>query len=174
MFPEAVIRRRLPISLALTTLGMAASVGSALGFEHIGGYIPCHLCLLERIPYYIGVPVGIIGLLAWRYGFLPRFIGKLALLVIVGLMIWGMIMGVYHSGVEWHWWAGPPDCSGALNGVTTDANNLLADLNRVKGPKCDEAALRIFGLSFAGWNVVVSLVIAAIALWGVGSARKKA
>ncbi|QQM29971.1 disulfide bond formation protein B [Martelella lutilitoris] len=167
MLPRFITDNRLVISLVLVTLGMAVSVLSALGFEHIGGYIPCHLCLLERKPYYIGVPVGIVGLLAVRFGFLPRLIGRLALLVIAGLMVWGMVMGIYHSGVEWHWWAGPSDCSGSLSGMTTDASSLLADLNRVTGPKCDEAALRVLGLSFAGWNVVVSVIIAAIALWGV-------
>ncbi|AJY48023.1 membrane protein [Martelella endophytica] len=163
--PHAITRQRLQIGLALTTLGMAVSVGSALGFEHIGGYIPCHLCLLERIPYYTGIPVGVLGLLAVRFG-LPRFVGRLALLVIAGLMVWGMVMGIYHSGVEWKWWAGPTDCSGALDSVTNNVNTLLSDLNTVTGPKCDEAALRVLGLSFAGWNVVVSIILAAIALWG--------
>lgn len=171
MLPRFITDNRLVISLSLVTLGMAFSVGSALGFEHIGGYIPCHLCLLERKPYYIGVPIGIIGLLAWRFDFLPRLVGKLALIIIAALMVWGMVMGAYHAGVEWHWWAGPSDCSGSLSGMTKDANSLLADLNRVTGPKCDEAALRVFGLSFAGWNVVVSIIIAAIALWGVGKTK---
>ena len=156
---------RIPISLTLSTLAMAVTVGTALGFEHLGGYIPCHLCLLERNPYYIGVPVGILGLLAWRFG-LPRLVARLALLVIAGLMVWGMVMGVYHAGVEWHWWDGPSDCSGSMAGVTTNAMDLLGDLNSVTGPKCDEAALRVLGLSFAGWNVVASLAIAVIGLWG--------
>ncbi|TCT27729.1 disulfide bond formation protein B [Martelella mediterranea] len=172
MIPNIISRNRLVIALSLTTLGMAVSVGSALGFEHIGGYIPCHLCLLERNPYYIGVPVGIAGLLAYRFNILPGLLGRLALLIIAGLMIWGMGMGIYHSGVEWHWWAGPTDCSGALDSVTKDVSTLLSDLNTVKGPKCDEAALRVLGLSFAGWNVVVSIIIAAIAIWGVGKARR--
>ncbi|WP_174802123.1 disulfide bond formation protein B [Martelella limonii] len=156
---------RIQAGLVVSTLAMAVTVGTALGFQHFGGYIPCHLCLLERNPYYIGVPLGIIGLLTSAFG-LPRIIARLALIAIAGLMVWGMVMGVYHAGVEWHWWAGPSDCSGSLSGVTTDAGNLLGDLNRVTGPKCDEAALRVLGLSFAGWNVIASLVIAVVALWG--------
>jgi disulfide bond formation protein DsbB len=31
---------------------------------------------------------------------------------------------------------------------------------------CDEAAVRFLGLSFAGWNVLVSLFTAAVAFWG--------
>jgi disulfide bond formation protein DsbB len=30
--------------------------------------------------------------------------------------------------------------------------------------RCDEAAWRFTGLSFAGWNVVVSLIVAALGL----------
>jgi len=36
------------LTAALLAVGMAAVVGSALGFEHIGGYIPCKLCLEQR------------------------------------------------------------------------------------------------------------------------------
>ena len=43
---------------------MAATVGTALGFEHIGGYIPCKLCLEQRTPYYVGVPLMALAALA--------------------------------------------------------------------------------------------------------------
>ena len=52
----------------LFTLASAASVGSALGFEHIGGYIPCALCLLQRIPYYVSLPVGLVAIAASAFG----------------------------------------------------------------------------------------------------------
>ncbi len=95
-------------------LAMAATVGTALGFEHIGGYIPCKLCLGQRIPYYIGVPVmalaAVSAALRW-----PPLLTR-GLLVIGGLiMVWSLFLGVRHSGVEWGWWAGPTDC-GAVDG----------------------------------------------------------
>ena len=52
------------LSAGLLTVGLAATVGIALGFEHIGGYIPCMLCLEQRTPYYIGVPLMLLALLA--------------------------------------------------------------------------------------------------------------
>ena len=51
-------------SAGLLSLGMAATVGGALAFEHIGGYIPCALCLLQRDPYYYGIPVAVAALLS--------------------------------------------------------------------------------------------------------------
>ena len=50
--------------------------------------------------------------------------------------------------------------------MTTNAGDLLSDLNAKKPPSCDVAALRVLGLSFAGWNVVASVILAAIALQG--------
>ncbi len=41
----------------IMTIGLAATVGTALGFEHLAGFMPCKLCLEQRTPYYIGVPV---------------------------------------------------------------------------------------------------------------------
>ena len=90
--------------------GMAVTVGSALGFEHIGGYIPCALCLLQRQPYYYGIPVAILAALNAALGG-PAWITR-ALLGLVGIMmVVGAGMGVYHSGVEWHFWEGPATCA---------------------------------------------------------------
>jgi disulfide bond formation protein DsbB len=39
--------------------------------------------------------------------------------------------------------------------------------------RCDEAAWRFLGLSLAGYNALISLALAAIALWGATSARPR-
>ena len=72
----------------LLALGMVATVGGALGFEHIGGYIPCALCLLQRLPYYYGIPVAAAAALSAALGgpaWLTRgLIGLAGLLMLVG------------------------------------------------------------------------------------------
>ena len=75
-------------------------------------------------------------------------------------------MGVYHAGVEWKFWEGPASCSTSVNAIGTDVNDLLNDLNTQHGPSCTDATLRVLGLSFAGWNVITSLVLAGIAVFG--------
>ncbi len=155
-------RQSLMAQSAILALGMAATVGTALGFQHIGGYIPCALCLLQREPYYWGIPVAL-GALATAAFRLPPAVTR-GLIAIVGIMmIIGAGMGVYHSGVEWGFWEGPATCSTTANGMTTSAANLLSDINTIKGPSCTEAALRVLGLSFAGWNVIASVALAAFA-----------
>lgn len=144
-------------------VAMAVVVGTALGFEHIGGFIPCKLCLEERIPYYTGVPVALLAAIAAGMK-MPAWIARLLLAVVGLLMTVGLAMAVYHSGVEWHWWAGPADCStSATSGLASNAGDLLGALDSVTPPACDQAAGRFLGLSFAGWNVVSSLILAALA-----------
>ncbi|MDF1608030.1 disulfide bond formation protein B [Hoeflea sp. YIM 152468] len=143
-------------------VAMAVVVGSALAFEHIGGYIPCALCLEQRTPYYIGAPLMLVAALLSRAS-APSSAVRVLLAIGGLLMLYGLALGVYHSGVEWHWWDGPASCATAADAVTKDAGSLLGDLSSKKPPSCDAAALRVLGLSFAGWNVLVSAVLAAIA-----------
>jgi disulfide bond formation protein DsbB len=154
---------------AVVTLGMAATVGSALAFEYLGGYMPCHLCLIERDPYYYGVPIGILGMGAAVMG-LPTWVTRMILIILGVMMLIGAGIGTYHSGVEWGFWPGPSSCTSAGGSGATSAGNLLSSLNTVHAPQCDQAALRILGLSLAGWNVVASLLLAAIAFVGVKKA----
>src|SRR5262249_26897120 len=90
----------------------------------------------------------------------------LAALVAIALgMLWNAGLGVYHSGVEWRWWQGPQECSGALDDLGT-AGGLLNKLQSITLVRCDEAARRFLGLSLAGYNALISSVLAAIAIWG--------
>lgn len=160
----------LPYALLLT-LGMAATVGGALGFEHIGGYIPCALCLVERLPYYYGIPVAALAAVSAAFGG-PAWVTR-GLLLITGLMMLvGAGMGVYHAGAEWGFWEGPSTCATSAQGVSSNVGDLLGDLDAKRPPSCTEAALRVLGLSFAGWNVIASLLFAAIAF--AGARPKKA
>ena len=162
-------RQHLLIAIVVT-LGMAATVGGALGFEHIGGYIPCALCLLQRDPYYWGIPIGILAIITSALK-LSVWLTRTLLGVVGILMLLGAGMGAYHAGAEWHFWEGPSTCATTAQGVSSNVGDLLGDLDSKHAPSCTEAALRVFGLSFAGWNVIASLILAAIALRGAARAR---
>ena len=146
-------------------LGMAITVGTALGFQHLGGYIPCKLCLGQRTPYYIGVPL---MALAFASAALkaPAIVTRSLLAAGGLLMAWGGWLGGFHSGVEWGWWPGPSDCAAVTPPPSGGTGGVLDQLDAVMPPSCTEAAARFLGLSFAGWNVVASVVLAAIAFTG--------
>ena len=150
--------KSIPRAALLMALAMAAIVGTALAFEHVGGYVPCKLCLEQRTPYYLGVPVMLLAAFAARQGNM-KSIAKGLLAIGALLMAYGLALAVFHAGVEWAWWPGPTDCVAAATSITTDANDLLGDINAITPPSCDKAALRILGLSFAGWNVPASLAL---------------
>jgi disulfide bond formation protein DsbB len=156
----------MPVGTALfLAVAMAVTVGTALGFQHIGGYIPCKLCLEQRWPFYIGAPVMLATAYAGAAGASPKLVR--ALLVVGGIiMAVSLFLGIKHAGVEWGWWPGPTDCGAVAPALDTGGKGILDALNTVVPPSCDKAALRVLGLSFAGWNAVVSFVLMLVAFRG--------
>lgn len=153
--------KRLFFAALAFLIGLAA-IGGAWAFQIFGGYAPCKLCLEQRIPYYVGLPILLVALLfmiADRHLPLIR-----TLLLLAGLaFVIGTGLGIYHAGVEWHVWLGPADCGGGV-ATTTDAGDLLAQIGKTKVVSCTEAAGRVLGLSFAGWNAVASAIVALLTL----------
>ena len=171
------LNRIHPATLAasLVALGGAATILGAYSFQNVLHYIPCELCLQQRIPYYVGIPFAVVVALAARAGApRPLVIAGLALLALA--MLIGAGLGVYHAGVEWKFWEGPRECSSAMMSFG-NAGSLLDQMSHAKLVPCDTAAWRFLGISLAGYNVLISLALAAIALWGikvVGSVRREA
>ncbi len=160
---ETAPRPNLANAYRLGGLALFLSIGvivSALGFEFLGGYAPCPLCSMQRWAYYAGIVVlfAAMALVAER----PRFAAFLFFAVALGFLA-NAGLGVYHAGVEWHFWPGPDTCAGTQD-LPKTAEDLLRGLAEARVVRCDEATWRLFGLSFAGWNVLVSLVLFSLTL----------
>lgn len=161
---DAVRRREMFAPLVVVVVGLATIV-TAWGFELIGGFVPCALCLQERVPYYIGLPIALAALLAALAGAKPTVVRMF--LIAAGLVFaYGAFLGLYHAGAEWGWWDGPADCGGGGAGALTNVDDLLAQIDDIRIVSCTEASWRLLGLSFAGWNAVVSLVLVVVSFWG--------
>lgn len=158
--------RANPAAVAALTVALAgaATIAGAWFFELVIKLKPCPLCLEQRVPYYIAIPLAlVVAFAAWRKA--PRAVVIGGLLALAGLMLWSTYLGVFHSGIEWGIWTGPQECSGAPQlGPAGGFMNRLQDINITR---CDEAAWRFLGLSLAGYNALISLALAAIALLGV-------
>ncbi len=150
-------------ALAITTIA-AATLAGAWFFQLVLDIRPCPLCLEQRYAYYLAVPLGLlVAFAASRDAPRPVLLAGLALLVLAALAnAW---LGGYHAGVEWKFWQGPTDCSGPIVDLGS-AGTLLQRLDTVKVIRCDDVQWRFLGLSLAGYNVLISLLMAAIAAWG--------
>jgi disulfide bond formation protein DsbB len=140
---------------------LAAALGTiagALVFEHVFGLRPCPLCLMQRYPYYAAMPVALAAALVSRPAMARAGLALLALIFVVSAGL-----GAYHAGVEWGWWPGPSDCAGAPVPAPGAVGDFLGQLRTTRVVSCTEAAWRFLGLSLAGWNVLISLALAAFA-----------
>jgi len=158
---------------AIVALVGLATIGGFFFFQYVVGLAPCPLCLEQRNAYYVSVPLAALLWLGAGYG-AQRKVLLLGFLVIVAAMLWNTGLSTYHAGIEWKWWSGPLDCTGPMNNIGT-AKDLLNQLNTFSPIRCDEAAWRFLGLSLAGYDALVSLGLAIVALWGarVSLARTK-
>ena len=165
------LARAQPMASAAIAVAVAglATIAGFLFFQHVLGYPPCPLCLEQRYAFYVAVPLAAMILLGLSVGS-SRKVLMLALLAITAAMLWNAGLGAYHSGVEWHWWPGPSDCSGPLADFGS-GGGLLKRLEHIRIVRCDEAAWRFLGLSLAGYNVLISLALAAVAAWGALASR---
>jgi disulfide bond formation protein DsbB len=154
--------RTVPLLFLAVALGL---LGGALFIEHGLGIKPCVLCLYQRIaPGVVAVLAG----LALLPVVPPRAARALTALIGVAFAA-NMVLAGYHVGVEQHWWAGTPQCGGDAAPPALSPN--LADLNAaLDAPEivpCDAVPVSLFGISLAGYNSVMSLGLALLAVWAV-------
>ncbi len=153
-------RRPGPAVLASVVALISAATLATVWLLQWRGYNPCELCLKERIPFYIALPVALLLALFGRR--LDRRVAWAGFALLAMVFAVGAVLGLYHAGVEWHLWAGPTGCSGAA-AAPADVGDFLKALNTVTVVRCDEAALLVLGLSLAAWNALLSAVLAATA-----------
>ncbi len=162
---------RWPLWAGLASL---SALAIAHAFEHFGGLQPCALCLRQREVYWLALVIAIVGMAImrarpdWRVGR-----GVTALLGLTFLT--GAIVAGYHAGVEWHFWPGPTTCTGtggALDGF--NAADLSAALGTAsKAPACDQIPWSFAGISMAGWNMVLSLMLASASFYSLTQSKER-
>jgi len=131
-------------------LAIGGSAGLLLGafaFQYLGGLAPCKMCIWQRWPHGLAI---VIGLIAWRAGIFA-WLGGLVVAVGAGI-------GFYHAGVETGLFSGPDSCTSGPIG-NQSAEELLASILNTPLVRCDEIAWSLFGISMAGWNAVLSVVL---------------
>jgi disulfide bond formation protein DsbB len=160
----------LTAALAITVIA-AATLAGAWFFQLVLDIRPCPLCLEQRYAYYLAVPLAaLVALAASRDA--PRAVLYAGLAILALAALGNAGLGAYHAGVEWGLWKGPTECTGPVVNLGS-AGNLFERLDSVKVIRCDEVQWRFLGLSLAGYNVLISLLMAAIAAWGLARSAKR-
>ena len=121
----------------------------ALYVEYILGYKPCKLCVYQRIPYLAAIFISFFG-----YNFNKNLLWLYLLLII---FIVSIFLSGYHAGIE-------NNIFNEYSGCSVDNLNLTNKtelLNSLKNslPNCKDVNFRIFGLSLATLNFIISIII---------------
>jgi disulfide bond formation protein DsbB len=156
---------RIAFALAISA---AAVLAGAWVFQYFG-YPPCDLCLQQRWAYYAGAPLAVgtalVARMEWRRMSLSGF------LLLAALFFGNSVFGAWHAGVEWGFWPGPAGCTGSFAPIG-DMRDFMRSMEATRLVRCDEVALRILGLSLAGWNAVICAALSCLAIIGAARARK--
>lgn len=139
----------------------AALLAGAWGSQLLGGLLPCEMCHWQRWPHYAAVAVA-----ALSFAPLPRPVQMLFVLFAGVLIAVSGAIGVFHAGVEYHWWQGITACTAPVG--QGDAMDLLNQALRRPLIRCDVPQWTLLGISLAGFNAILSLggAVAIFALAG--------
>ena len=124
---------------------------SAQYSEYILGYQPCNLCLIERIPYALGLLILIIN-------FKFKNNEKFLVLLLILTFFFSLLISVYHFGIEEDFFQESSICDVKDSSSILSKQELLLELqkNRVS---CKDVTFRIFGLSLTTYNIIISLLM---------------
>jgi len=135
----------------LAFLGSAALLAGAYYFQYFRGLPPCEMCWWQRYPHMVAIAAGLLSVAALGH---PKVALWFALVAITALFVTSGI-GFFHAGVEYHWWQGPQACTGGVpRGLSVE--QLKKFLLGAKMIRCDEPAWKMWGISMAGWNGLLS------------------
>ena len=124
----------------------------ALGSQFLGGLYPCEMCHWQRWPHYAAV------LIAGASFLVPQRSLRASLVIVAALLI-GIsgAIGLFHAGVEYHWWNGITACTTTVSMAGTTPAERLAAIMNAPMVRCDAAQWTLAGISLAGFNAIFSL-----------------
>lgn len=124
------------------------------------GYEACDLCLRQRWAWYLSLFFAIMTF------FTISNINKILLISISIILFLNALFAGWHSGIEWGLWTGTETCNSSTK---FSSNNLIDTLKENSIPACGDAALRIFGISLAGYNFIISILTSIFIMKKIGT-----
>ena len=134
----------------------------ALYIEYVMGIKPCRLCLYQRIPYLITLFISFLG---YMYIKRPLWIYLSLLVFFLSVIISG-----YHVGIENGIFEELKVCKNNLDILSKE--DLLNSLKNQNIP-CKEVPIKLFGLSLATINLILSLTVVVVTIVFLKYAKNK-
>jgi disulfide bond formation protein DsbB len=154
------------VAITVGSVALVLIMG-ALGFQYLADFPPCEMCHWQRWPHIAAAAMGLLGGVAVSTRRLDKEVGlPIALFTLLLVLISGGI-GAYQAGVEWQFLPGPAACTGGPVVLTGSL-----DLNHAV-VRCDIAAWRLFGISLAGYNALISFATVGLGSWALLRGRGK-
>jgi disulfide bond formation protein DsbB len=123
-------------------------LAGAYGSQFIGGLFPCEMCWWQRYPHFAALALGLLGFFIDNPG-IKRVVIALGALAILS----SGVIGGFHAGVEYQWWKGLSTCSTVPTGTPEEIMKQIMNAPLVR---CDVAPWKLFGISLAGFNFLIS------------------
>lgn len=150
---NALADRLRPIWPLLMVLASGAMLAAAhFYFQRLLGLTPCPLCLDQRNWHWAVVGVSLLAFLVTR---LKPGLLRWAVLIIGLVLLGSAAQGAYHVAVEQHWVIAQCDARAAAGDIRP-----MDFEGTFEVPKCDQIAWSMWGISMAGWNALISLLLA--------------
>lgn len=145
----------------------AALMAGALGSQLFGGLIPCEMCHWQRWPHYTAIALALLAFVVPALGMQRVMVALAAFAILTSGAI-----GVFHAGVEYHWWPGITACATTPGGGGSAAD-MLDRVLHAPVVACDMPQWAWMGISLAGFNALFSIG-GAITIFAVLLRRKSA
>ena len=143
-------------TLNLILLFSIFALGAAYFVEHILGHKPCNLCLIERLPYIFTIIIIFLGLIIKKFE-------KAIIVSLILIFLTSTIISFYHLGIEQGFFKESLVCKLDSNILNLSKENLLKELQQ-QTISCKNISFRIFGLSLATINTIISLILSVITI----------
>ena len=127
------------------------SLISAFFIEYILGYQPCNLCLIERIPYGL-------GLILIIFNYFLKKNEKFIILLLILIFSFSFIVSFYHFGIEQGFFEESSVCGMKNTSEIISKEELLEELQK-KQVSCKDVTFKVFGFSLTTINIILSILI---------------
>ena len=149
------LERKFKIFYSLIILLCFSSICYAFFVEYILNYKPCILCKYQRLPYILGLIIGL-------FGFFKPSNTKISIYIFFTFLI-SMTLSGYHVGIEQELYQSILNCSDDNLGILEEGK-LLESLS-VINPDCRNVNFALFGVSLATINFILSFVISSVSYY---------